>query len=104
MYKLKYELKGCDFMIFNILNQVVLAVINLDVMKETLTPDKVDIYHKNSFTFRGTAPLLGKGLLFNDGDMWRRKRRIISKFFTHEILLSNVGNIGDIVDRVLDKT
>ena len=33
MYKLKYEMQEYDFMIFNIFNQVIIAVINLDVMK-----------------------------------------------------------------------
>ena len=73
-------------------------------MKEIFYPDKVDIYHKISSTFRGTAPLLGKGLLFSQGDIWRRKRKIISNFFSHDILLSNVGTIGEIADRVLEKT
>jgi len=50
---------GVDVVVTNIINRVVVMIVNLDLMKEMFTPDKVDIYHKMSFTLRGVTSLLG---------------------------------------------
>ena len=67
----------------NILNKIVIMVINIDIMKEMFTPDKVDIYHKVSFTFRGVTSLLGEGLVFSEGDIWKKKKEKIFQSFLH---------------------
>ena len=67
--------------VFNSFNSVFLVIMNPKLVKEVLTPDKVDIYHKDSFILRGMTALMGKGLLLNEGDRWRNKRKIVSKLF-----------------------
>lgn len=43
-----------------------------------------------------TARILGKGLVFSEGDEWKRKRRILSKFFTFEFITSKIPEIYEI--------
>jgi cytochrome P450 len=101
-YKIKTDYVGTDFLITNFFNTVFIIVLNAKIMKELLTPDKVDIYHKLGFVFRGLTSLIGEGLILSEGDSWRKKRKITSKLFTFDILLHNINNISEICDRVLD--
>ena len=41
--------------ISNLFNKIVIFFINLDLQKELFTPDKVNLYHKVSFTFQGVT-------------------------------------------------
>ena len=102
MHTWKFEHRKYDVVIFNILNNVVLEFANVDLLKEILAPDKVDIYHKTRWTFPGTALVLGEGLLLSEGNAWRRKRKILSSMFTYDMLLANIPTITAIVDRSLD--
>ena len=78
-------------------------VINVDLLKEVFGTDKVDIYHKNTIALKGTAYLLGgKGLILSEGDSWRRKRKIISKLFSFDMLQENIGKICSINDKVFE--
>ena len=48
-----------------------------------MAPDKVDVYHKSTFAFGGMTDLIGRGVIFSEGEEWRRKRKIFAKLFTH---------------------
>jgi cytochrome P450 len=101
-YKLKHDYIGTDFSISNLFNSIIIVVTNPEIMKELFTPDKVDIHHKLGVFFRGMTTLIGEGLIFSEGDGWKRKRKITSKLFTFDILLHNIDKISQICDRVLD--
>ena len=45
---------------------------------------------KYNLIFKGVTTLVGEGLIFSEGERWRRKRRIISRLFTHDMVLSNI--------------
>ena len=54
-----------------------------------LQSSKIDMYEKISFTFRSTHNILGRGLLFSQDETWKTKRKIISKLFTYDLIISN---------------
>ena len=96
-------MRDYDVAIFNVLNKVGLILLNQNLIKQFLKPDKVDIYHKMTFNFGGMTDLLGQGLIFSEGDVWRRKRKIFSKLFTHQLITTNIPFISELVDQVLDQ-
>ena len=46
---------------------------------------------------------MGEGLIFSEGEKWRKKRMTISKLFTFELLKANIPKISEICDKVLDE-
>lgn len=46
--------------------------------------------------------MMGKGLVFNEGEEWRRKRKIISELFTFELILNKLPRICELSDVTLD--
>ncbi len=56
-----------------------------------------------SMAFRGSTSILGEGLLLSEGDTWRRHRRIVSKFFTHDLIKANISRISAICDKAFDE-
>lgn len=52
---------------------------------------------------RFSVRMLGKGLIFSEGDEWKRKRRIFGKFFTFEFIASKIPEMYNIFENCLDK-
>ena len=67
-----------------------------------MQPDKVDLYHKASMAFRGMNSIIGEDLIFSEGDIWRRHRRIVSKIFTHDLIKANISRISSICDKAFE--
>jgi cytochrome P450 len=52
---------------------------------------------------KGIKGVFEDGILFSEGDIWKDKRKIISKAFNFELLRENIPNILGIYERWLDQ-
>jgi cytochrome P450 len=42
----------------------------------------------------GTKAAFGKGLLFSEGDIWKKKRKLLSKVFNFDLIQENIPKIS----------
>lgn len=78
----------------NALNMVVISIINPDLIKLFLAPDKVPTYPKLRLLIDGLKSLFGLGISFSEGAIWKAKRKILSKVFNFDLLKENVTKIS----------
>ena len=97
----KREFVGYDVIVENIVRDICLTVLKPDLMKEVFTPDKLAIYHKDQRMIRATRAIFGKGMAFSENDIWKRKRKIISQVFSHQLLVDNIPNIAKICESAM---
>jgi cytochrome P450 len=64
--------------------------------------DRAKNYPK-SITYRAFEPLLGKGLLTSEGDLWRRQRRLVQPAFHRECLESFAQTMAIETERRLER-
>lgn len=46
--------------------------------------------------------IVGNGLIFSEGESWKRKRKIMSKVFNFELLTKNTDKICSVFDKYYD--
>jgi cytochrome P450 len=63
--------------------------------------DKERYYIKNQDFVRNIKRLLGSGMAFSEGQVWKHKRTIISKVFNYNFLLQLLPTVTAIVNDVL---
>lgn len=47
---------------------------------------------------------LGKGLVFSEGQTWKKKRRVLNKLFTFDLIKQLCFSIEEICDKALTKS
>jgi cytochrome P450 len=47
----------------------------------------------------GSKAAIGEGLVFSEGDNWKKKRKILSKVFNFDLIQENIPKISEICDR-----
>ena len=73
-----------------------------DFIKEFYSNDNIYIYPKLESL---TAPIrraMGQGVPFSEGDVWKRKRKIINKVFNFELIKSMTWKIAELCDRAIE--
>ena len=60
------------------------------------------MYTKDTKLSSGIRMIIGNGLVFSEGESWKRKRKIMSKLFNFELLKENIPKICSICDKYLD--
>lgn len=50
----------------------------------------------------GTKAALGEGLAFSEGDIWKNKRKLLSKVFNFELIKGNISKVSEICDKCFD--
>lgn len=88
-----------DVNISNILNKVLVILVNPDLMKEFLSTETNQKYPKIKFLNQGVKRVLGNGIPFTEGAVWKNKRKIISKAFNFDLLKENIPKIVQICNR-----
>ena len=87
------ECYDADILIHNILSKPIVEFVNLDLVKEYFMPEKVYTQKKVTFLFESITAILGKGLIFAEGNSWKNKRKVISSVFNFYLLKSNIPNM-----------
>ena len=47
--------------------------------------------------------VVGNGLVFAEGDLWKQKRKIISQVFNYEFIKKKIDEIAKTCDRAIEK-
>jgi cytochrome P450 len=50
----------------------------------------------------GTKSAFGEGIVFSEGDIWKKKRKLLSKVFNFDLIQENIPKISEICDRCLN--
>ena len=93
---LKKQFPKYDIVLGNILNIPVITLIGTEVRKQFIKHEIDYTYQKLPAMSNMMTRIFGKGLVFSEGEDWKRKRRIFSKFFTYEFIHSQIPTIVDI--------
>jgi cytochrome P450 len=51
----------------------------------------------------GTKAAFGEGLVFSEGDIWKKKKKILSKVFNFDLIKENISKISEICDICFDE-
>jgi cytochrome P450 len=62
-------------------------------MKEFHTGNTPYIYPKLELIVAGTRAVAGEGLVFSEGDLWKNKRKLLSKVFNFDLVKENIPKI-----------
>jgi cytochrome P450 len=65
--------------------------------------DNAENYHKTEITRRQIEPVVGRGLLTSEGEIWRRHRRIMSPAFDHRSIVSYSPVMTEIAERLVER-
>jgi cytochrome P450 len=85
-------------------NQVVIGLVNPDMIKEFLSMEKMFLFPKKVAFIGNMKRMLGEGVAFSEGDVWKTKRKIITHVFNFDFLKSIIPRISLICDEELVKT
>jgi cytochrome P450 len=89
--------------VLNTLQKLTITFIKPDLIREVLSPDTILKYKKLDLLVKGIKGVFGDGILFSEGDIWKNKRKIISKTFNFELLRENIPKISGICESWLDQ-
>jgi cytochrome P450 len=92
-----------DFAISNILDKVVIMLINPEFIKEFHSGNTPYIYTKIEMLVAGTKAAFGEGLVFSEGEMWKNKRKLLSKVFNFDLIKENIPKIVEICNKCYEK-
>ena len=70
-----------DLTISNAFGRIVIDLSHPDLIKDFYAVDKVYIYPKSKALTGPISRTMGAGIPFSEGDIWKRKRRIINRVF-----------------------
>lgn len=59
------------------------SILKIDLMKELFTPDKLTSLHKSQLGLSLLLHLSGNSLLMSNDDIWKNKKKILSKVFNY---------------------
>ena len=103
MYTMKRKFSKADVVIFNILNHPVIELVNPKLMKRFFSPDNIYIYPKYPVFIRNMQRCLGHGIVFSEGDEWKKKRKIISSVFNYDFIKANIPKILRLCNDNMDR-
>jgi cytochrome P450 len=92
-----------DFAISNIFDKAFIVLINPDLIKEFYNGNTPYIYKKIEIVEIGTKAVLGEGLVFSEGEIWKNKRKLMSKVFNFDLIKENIPTIVEICNNCYEK-
>jgi cytochrome P450 len=92
-----------DLAIVNMAHKVQLSLISPKLMKAYYEVDEEHYYQKVEIIIHGLRRMVGNGLTFAKGDVWKMKRRIVTKMLNFSYVHALVPKIQAIVRRNLAK-
>jgi cytochrome P450 len=64
------------------------------LIKEFLSGSTPYKYPKISMMVEATKAAFGNGLVFSEGDIWKQKRKLLSKVFNYDLIQENIPKIS----------
>jgi cytochrome P450 len=89
-------------MVSNVFNKLHVVVCNPDMIKEMTSPDKLMIMNKLPSNYECFSSVFRNGLLFLEREDWKQHRKIISKVFNYDFIVSEIPTMITVADKVFD--
>ena len=91
-----------DILIFNVFNTVFIDIGNPELIQGFFTTDIQGQSPKLELFAAHIERAMGAGVVFSEGKVWKRKRKIITSVFNFEFLKSLTWKIANISDRSIE--
>ena len=87
----------------NVLQHPEIIVLNFDLIKDVLTPEKLNVLHKHTGgPYEVFYSLVKKGIVFSEDNIWKKKKKLLSKVFNYDFITSQIPDMVTIADQVFD--
>ena len=103
IYSLKHVYAGNDMVVGNVFGYPYIGFTNPELAKELTTMDKVMSLPKYTKVFQLVVNFAIKSLLFMEKEDWKHRRKLLSKTFSFEYLVSRIPDMKRIIGDMLDK-
>lgn len=90
LYTVKTKWSQADIVIWNLLNAPIVELVNVELIKEFLSPNHPYNYEKLNAFMGNLRRVMGRGIVFSEGAAWKQKRKLISGVFNHQFIKSNI--------------
>ena len=98
----KKEYSSYDVIISNVIGRVMVEFTHPDFVKSFYHQQTHYNYPKAANLVYSVKRGLGEGLVFSEGDAWKRKRRILNTVFNFEMIKELTPTIARICDESMD--
>jgi cytochrome P450 len=85
------------------MDKVMISLVNPDLIKEFHSGNTPYKYPKLDMLMTGIKTVFGEGIAFSEGEMWKNKRKLMSKVFNFDLIKGNIQKIAEICDKCYDK-
>lgn len=91
-----------DISIGNIMDKVLVTIIHPDLAQEFLIGSIIFKYPKYEVLISSFKEAIGEGIVFSEGEVWKGKRKIMSKLFSFDLITKNIPEISALCDKYFD--
>jgi len=92
---------NCDVLLVNSFNKIVLDFTHPDFIKDFYSTEHLYDFPKLKMMSKPIERAMGSGIPFSEGDIWKKKRRIITKVFTFEFVLSKIEKMRQLCEKAI---
>lgn len=75
---------------------ITLIIIQPRLLKYLFAPEKINIIQRSHLNKYGFKIALGNTMILNEGDVWKRKRKVLSEIFNFDFIKRNVPRMREI--------
>lgn len=103
-HSIKYDYRNYQVVLSSFQRNIFLDFIDPQLIREFFEKTLEGCYVKyKTFPFmKSLKSLIGEGLLFSEGNEWKRKKKIMSNVFNFDFIKSKIQNIFEISHEILD--
>ena len=99
----KNQYYDSDVIISNLINNLHIIVIKPELIKELISPEKAMYQAKFTGLIEPFTTIAKRGLVFLEKDEWKHHRKVLSKVFNFDFIISEVPNMSIIADKIFDE-
>ena len=85
----------------NSLNKIIIDLTNPELIKDFYSTEHLFMYPKLEVSVKPIKRTMGEGIPFSEGEVWKRKRRIVNKVFNFDLIKSLTGKVSDLCDKAI---
>lgn len=87
----------------NLFNKLYIELLHPDLVQEFFSAEKVKYQTKTEFEKGTTGRILGDGLVYSEGNVWKMKKKVLTEVFSFDFLKSESTKIASLSEKVLNK-
>ena len=98
MKLLKERYPKKDVVIFNMVDKINIDIVNPDLIKDFFTQETNNMYVKNADFVGPMRRIITSGLVFSEGDIWKKKRKLLNRLFNFDMVKGLTNKLEEICD------